>query len=142
MFKWPWHRLISWTGIALVLLNVLVPTLSHALRAADPIAPQAYREMALAIAGDWCLGSEAGVVHADELHAVEQAVVLEATLEHLKACDFCDQAPLSVAMPLPALPILPALPPGLGEVRFTAYAAGLLRRPAFELAESRAPPRG
>ncbi|MEY4752517.1 MAG: hypothetical protein RJA44_192 [Pseudomonadota bacterium] len=142
MFKKAWHRLISWTGVALVLLNVLVPTLSHALRAADPVPQQSYREMALAIAGDWCLSSDSGVVHADELRAIEQAVVLEATLEHLKACDFCDQAPLALALPLPAAPaLLPPLP-GLNEARFTAYAAVLLQRPAFELAESRAPPRG
>jgi hypothetical protein len=139
MIKSSWQRFVSWTGIALVLLNVLVPTLSHAMRAQDPALRHAHREMVLAVAGDLCVS--AGVaIQADDLQVIERAVALTATLEHLKACDFCDEAPIAGAVPVPLLGGFNPPPQVAQAVRFQAFAARLLHRAAFELPASRAPP--
>lgn len=147
MFKASWHRIVSWTGIVLVLLNVLVPTVSHALRAHDPAQRLAHREMVLAVAGDWCfsvgdsVSAGAGaVVGAADLQQIERAVALQGTLAHLQACDFCDEAPLGAAMPLPVAAGVDAPPQAAQAQRFAAFTATLARRPAFERPASRAPP--
>jgi hypothetical protein len=139
MFKASWHRIVSWTGIALVLLNVLVPTVSHALRAHDPAQRQAHRETVLAVAGDWCVSVGASIGAAD-LQLIERAVALQGTLAHLQACDFCDEAPLGAAMPLPVASGVDAPPQAAQAQRFAAFTATLARRPAFERPASRAPP--
>jgi hypothetical protein len=143
MFPTSWRQRIGWIGIALVLLNVLVPTLSHALRAADPAASrQAHREMVLAVAGDWCVGGGgAGRANVDDLRVIDSAVSLESTLQHLSACDFCDHAPLAgAAMPLPVAAGFDPAPLVVSAVRFEAFAAAVLRRQAFRLPLSHAPP--
>lgn len=139
MIKSSWQRFVSWIGVALVLLNVLVPTLSHAMRVHDPAVRHAHREMVLAVAGDLCIS--AGAVPPGELQVIERVVALETTLAHLKACDFCDEAPIAGALPLPVFAGFSPPPRVADAVRFAAYAAGILRRSAFELPASRAPPR-
>lgn len=139
MIKSSWQRFVTWTGIALVLLNVLVPTLSHAMRVHDPAVRHAHREMVLAVAGDWCVS--AGVtIRADDLQMIERAVALESTLAHLKACDFCDEAPIAGAVPVPLFGGFNPPPQLTQAVRFVAFAARLLHRAPFELPASRAPP--
>ena len=128
--------------MALVLLNVLAPVVSHALRAAHPAAlQQAHREMVLAVAGDWCVSSGNGRASADDLRAIAAAVSLDATLQHLNACDFCDDAPLAGgALPLPAVTGVDPAPLVASTVRFEAFAAAILRRHDFRLPLSHAPP--
>ncbi len=142
MFPTSWRSRIGWIGIALVLLNVLVPLLSHALRAADPAAlRQIHREMVLAVAGDWCVSGASGGASADDLRTITAVVSLDATLQHLRACDFCDDAPLSGgALPLPVVAGVDPAPVVAAAVRFEAFAAAVLRRHDFRLPPSHAPP--
>jgi hypothetical protein len=141
MFPSSWRLRIGWIGIALILLNVLAPVVSHALRAADPAAQrQAHREMVLAVVGDWCV-SAGGSVQADDLRVIDAAVSLESTLQHLSACDFCDHAPLAgAALPLPVVSGVDPAPLVATAVRFEAFAAAVLRRHDFRLPLSHAPP--
>lgn len=138
MWRSSLHRLVSLTGIVLVLLNVLVPTISHALRAHDPAVKRAHHEMVLAIAGDWCV--IAGEAKHSDLQAIENAVALDATLRHLKACDFCADAPLAVALPPQVFQGIAPHAATSTSVRFAAFAAELLRRPPHPVPASRAPP--
>ncbi|MFM2346945.1 MAG: hypothetical protein RL654_1698 [Pseudomonadota bacterium] len=135
-------RRIGWTGIVLVLLNVFVPVMSHLLRSADTLSVrQAHREMVLAVAGDWCVSGGGGQITADELRTLSSAVSLDATLRHLSACDFCDDAPLAGgALPLPEVTGVDPAPLVASAVRFTAFATAILRRQAFRLPLSHAPP--
>lgn len=139
MCRSSWQRLINWTGIALVLLNVLMPMLSHAMRAHDPALRHAHREMVLAVAGDWCVSAGAAI-QADDLQVIERVVALESTLAHLKACDFCDQAPMAGALPLPVFAGFDPTPRQADALRFASFSAERLRRPAFEWPVGRAPP--
>ncbi|MEX8494095.1 DUF2946 family protein [Sphaerotilus sp.] len=141
MFTKSWRQRIGWIGIVLVLLNVFVPTLSHALRAADPAGQrQVHREMVLAVAGDWCV-SAGGSVKADDLRVIDAAVSLESTLQHLNACDFCDHAPLAGAvLPPPVVTGVDPAPLVVTAVRFEAFAAAVLRRHDFRQPPSHAPP--
>jgi hypothetical protein len=143
MFPRSWRPRIGWIGIALVLLNVFAPVVSHALRAADPAAQrQAHREMVLAVAGDWCVNGGAGSASADDLRTIEAAVSLDTTLQHLRACDFCGDAPLSAgALLLPVVTGVDPAPRVAAAARFEALAAAALRRHDFRLPPSHAPPR-
>ncbi|MEY8878874.1 MAG: DUF2946 family protein [Leptothrix sp. (in: b-proteobacteria)] len=134
------HRLLSWLGICLVLLNVLVPTVSHALRSQDPGVRAAHRVTVLAMAGDWCVMNGKGQVSAAELKVLDAGVTLQTAVDQLSACDFCaDHGPLAAALPLPTVDA-PLPPLALSEARVVAYADTLLRRPAHERPASRAPP--
>ena len=141
MFTTSWRQRMGWIGTLLVLLNVLVPMVSHALRAADPVAQrQAHRVMVLAIAGDWCV-SAGGSVKTDDLQVIDAAVSLESTLQHLNACDFCEHAPLACAMcPLPVANGVDPAPLVATAARFEAFAAAVLRRHDFRRPPSHAPP--
>lgn len=143
MFPTSWRLRIGWIGTLLVLLNVFAPVVSHALRAADPAAlRQVHREMVLAVAGDWCVSGGAGRASADDLRTIEAAVSLDTTLQHLRACDFCDDAPLSAgALPLPVVAGVDPAPVVAAAARFEAFAAAVLRRHDFRLPPSHAPPR-
>jgi hypothetical protein len=142
MFPTSWRQRIGWIGIALVLLNAFAPVVSHALRAADPAAlRQAHREMVLAVAGDWCVSGASGGVSADDLRTIAAVVSLDATLQHLRACDFCDDAPLSSgALPVPVAAGVDPAPVVAAAVRFEAFAAAVLRRHDFRRPPSHAPP--
>ena len=142
MFPSSWRSRIGWIGIALILLNVFAPVVSHALRAADPAAQrQAHREMVLAVAGDWCVSGESGRANADDLRTIAAAVSLDTTLQHLRACDFCDDAPLSAgALSLPVVTGVDPAPVVAAAVRFEAFAAAVLRRHDFRRPPSHAPP--
>jgi hypothetical protein len=142
MFPTSWRSRICWIGTLLVLLNVFVPLVSHALRAVDPAAQQRHREMVLAVAGDWCVSGDADrVVQANDLRTISAAVTLESLLHHLSACDFCDDAPLAgAAMPLPVVAGLDPAPLVARAAQFEAFAAAVLRRQHFRLPISRAPP--
>lgn len=136
MWRISLQKLVSKIGILLILLNVLAPTVSHAFRLQDPTVSRAQHELALAMAGDWCVVT--GQVGPGEFLALQQAVSLSQTLDHLTACDFCDDAPVSTALPKSFS--LNWLVQTVESIRFTAYAAEILRRPAYQLPESRAPP--
>ncbi len=138
MWRKSLQKLLNKVGILLILFNVLAPTVSHALRLQDPSLGQRQQTLALAMAGDWCVA--AGQVGPDEFKTLQHAVSLSQTLDHLKACDFCDDAPVSTALPMSFN--LGWCAPPVESIRFKAYAAEILRRPAYQLPESRAPPRG
>lgn len=139
MWRKPLQRLVSWIGILLVLLNVLAPTVAHAVRHQNDALSQRHQQTVLAMAGDWC--ATAGQVSAAELRTLSQVLSLSDTLAHLKACDFCSDAPLTLALPVPEQHT-DFSPLTFGPERFAAYAALLLQRPAYQLPGSRAPPRG
>lgn len=136
MWRKSLQKLLSKIGILLILLNVLAPTVSHALRLQDPTLGRTQHALALAMAGDWCV--VAGEVGPGDFKTLQHAVSLSQTLDHLKACDFCDDAPVSTVLPKSFHLGLPT--PPVESIRFKAYAAEILRRPAYQLPESRAPP--
>ncbi|MEY4750244.1 MAG: hypothetical protein RIQ60_2458 [Pseudomonadota bacterium] len=132
------RRLVSWFGIVLVLLNVLAPTVSHAVRAHDPQRVHDHQAWVLAVAGDRCV--TAGSLSPREYALIEAEVSIQHTLGELQACDFCADPPLALGMPLPPAPTLCGLPVQAAAARHVAYADVLLARPAFERPDNRAPP--
>jgi hypothetical protein len=137
------RKLVGWIGMALILLNVLAPTLSHALRAgeAQPAAERQHqhRSWVLAVAGDWCV-STGQAISPRQLAAIDALVAIQQTLDELQACGYCADPPLAGAAPLPDAPALCGPAPEPGAAVFAAYAEVRLSRPAFERPASHAPP--
>ncbi|MDP4299575.1 DUF2946 family protein [Leptothrix discophora] len=133
------RRVIGWIGIALILLNVLAPTLAHAVR--GPGVP--------GVVPAWCAMGvvQAGVVQADVLQvgpdvgADDPASDPSAELVSSSlACPFCASAPAALALPAQPPAALPqqaaTAAPRTAEAPLPAEA------PASHAIQARAPPRG
>jgi hypothetical protein len=99
MWRFVAQRRFVWIGIALMLVQLLAPALSHALR--HHTASEMARSMALA--DDLCLSPPAvGAEHGSPLPLPDGL--------NLKACGYCDTAPAEFAgLPSPVLTLV-ALP--------------------------------
>jgi hypothetical protein len=82
------QRLISWIGIALILLNVLAPTVSHALQLQRLGTPGDLSELCTGIGMSAIDGNTDGQAPASSV---------------LSACPFCTQAPAAFALPVVAV---------------------------------------
>jgi len=85
------QRLISWIGIALILLNVLAPTVSHAL--------QLQRLGTTSDLSELCTGVGMPDMSAIDVNTDGQAPASSV----LSACPFCTQAPAAFALPVVAM---------------------------------------
>ena len=89
------QRLVSWIGIWLILLNVLVPTLAHASRGAGGGVPPAM--------GEWCVAPSLGTTEAPGSVAIDaQAASAERSAGGM-LCPFCAGAPVALALASNAL---------------------------------------
>ena len=131
MFTSSVRRRLILASVLLVLAGLLLPAMSAVLRLrTGTVGASVGLTGAPTGLEDVCVAAGPGVSH-PEAEASVSAQGLVRLLHLLQACEHCAQAPLASALPLPDAPDLPDLAPQVRALRFAAFEAGTLRRPAF-----------
>lgn len=142
MFTSSVRRRLILASVLLVLAGLLLPAMSAVLRLrAEPAwAPVGRVGVPMGL-DDVCVAAGTTTLY-PTTEAPAPAWDLIRLLHLLQACEHCAQAPLASALPLPDAPGLPDPAPQVRALRFAAFEAGTLRRPAFLRPAGRAPPQG
>jgi hypothetical protein len=142
MFTSSVRRRLILASVLLVLAGLLLPAMSAVLQLRAQPVPVSVGRAGMPVGLDDLCVTAGTMAQQPAAEAPAPAQGLIRLLHLLQACEHCAQAPLASALPLPDAPDLPDLPPQVRAVRFAAFEAGTLRRPAFLRPVGRAPPQG